>query len=351
MKVDQTCPKSVYRQLMKSSIFTPEELELIRVNYFNLGPTKLSCLMSGKTPQQIASRGAYEGLVFNPELIGKHAENKEDIRGLIDVQTPMVAYILGFLWADGTVSKRSSYVGMRIIRSDFEDIKTRWMETAKSWRYSYYHDGHPNHQPQVAVAINHKDYNAFLTENDYLVKSGASADKILSKIPDHLKHYWWRGYYDGDGGFTAHKSTRRISLTSTWDQDWGFFAALAEKIDISYRVSVRKTKPSRNSSIMIENEANLRRFMEYIYQGEMFGLQRKIKAYQQYLTYKANVRPNKTSQYRGVHFDKTRNKWAMSFHKGRTYRARFETEKEAALAYDALALKLCGNKAVLNFPP
>jgi hypothetical protein len=40
----------------------------------------------------------------------------------------------------------------------------------------------------------------------------------------------------------------------------------------------------------------------------------------------------------------------MSIYKGKIYRQYFKSELEAAKAYDFLAKKLFGNKAVLNFP-
>jgi hypothetical protein len=58
-----------------------------------------------------------------------------------------------------------------------------------------------------------------------------------------------------------------------------------------------------------------------------------------------------TSQYKGVHFDKSRNKWSMGICVDRKItRRRYDTEIEAALAYDALARKHFGEFANLNFP-
>lgn len=59
----------------------------------------------------------------------------------------------------------------------------------------------------------------------------------------------------------------------------------------------------------------------------------------------------KTSQYRGVSREKGKRKWrARIEHKGQVFElGRFESEEEAAQAYDRAALKLRGRSAKLNF--
>jgi hypothetical protein len=58
------------------------------------------------------------------------------------------------------------------------------------------------------------------------------------------------------------------------------------------------------------------------------------------------------SNYRGVSWDKSRNKWVaeMQYDGKRHYLGHFEDEKEAARAYDRAARAQHGEKAQLNFP-
>lgn len=69
----------------------------------------------------------------------------------------------------------------------------------------------------------------------------------------------------------------------------------------------------------------------------------------------ANAGPNrrargKTSQYKGVYYDRTRNLWAATIHHQNKTRAlgRYATEDEAADAYDKAALDIWGEFARLN---
>jgi hypothetical protein len=60
---------------------------------------------------------------------------------------------------------------------------------------------------------------------------------------------------------------------------------------------------------------------------------------------------NKTSRYKGVFFDKERNKFGISFRENGKSRhiTTFKSEIEAARTYDRIATDLYGEDAILNF--
>lgn len=63
-------------------------------------------------------------------------------------------------------------------------------------------------------------------------------------------------------------------------------------------------------------------------------------------------KPNKTSEYKGVSWDRVRNKWAVYIKYDNKVKnvGRFNNEVEAALTYDKWAREKFGKFALLNFP-
>jgi hypothetical protein len=162
--------------------------------YYNCGAIYCQDQLKIFTIKQVVSRANRLGLKISPSINKERNRNKENLAHIINIQTPFIAYFLGFLWADGTISKKTSNIKLKIVNKDFEDIQDKVFELAESWRFRIDRDGNPNHQDQAVLEINHWEFRDFLAKYDYLIKSGASAKKILSIIPEKFKHYWWRGF-------------------------------------------------------------------------------------------------------------------------------------------------------------
>jgi hypothetical protein len=321
--------------------WTQEEDNILIENYFELGPTKIRNLyFPNENVSRIKERGHILGLKAKKGLFWIRRQNVEDVSYFTEVKTGFAAYFLGFLWADGYVNKKSNNIVFKIVEDDFNEIKDKILKTLKSWRYYVYNYNYGDiiRQRQSSLEISHKGFHDFLVENDYLIKSGASANKILSKIPEKYKHYWWRGYFDGDGSFTFNKPPNvKINLASCYEQNWDFVEELKNDIDFEYKICKRVNQKSKNSIIIVEKEDSIKKFMNYILKGRKFGLIRKY---------------NKYYKYRGVS-KKSNGAWCTQIHKGKSFRFTFgKTKKDEILAakkYDEMAKQLFGDKAYLNF--
>lgn len=334
--------KSLGLTTVKNGPWTQEEKEIIEkyyIDYSAFGIQEKLGLLKNRSRGSIGQQANKMGIYW-----------EQDLSHFINIIDPFVAYILGFIYADGTVSKTNSHVEFKIVNEDFLEIKDRFLSTAR-WLYKLYDDGFENHKIQAVVAINNRPFRNFLVENDYLIKSGASADKILSKIPENLKHYWWRGYFDGDGCFMwGAKWDKNASIASCFKQDWTFAEKLAQKLDFTYRISRGiSADGNKRSNFHMDNYMAITKFCGYIYQGEMFGLSRKYNRYLEYLKLKENAWPDKTSKFKGVSYQDGVFILQIYLH-GKRYIEYFHNEIEAAQWYDRLAYARWGNKAQLNFP-
>lgn len=198
----------------------------------------------------------------------------------LNITTKEIAYLYGFIWADGHIvireNKYDYRVMIKIAKGDGKEIKDILLKTG-DWCISYPNNGGTI---QFQASKNDKEIVNFLKDNDYLIKSGASPDKILSKIPEHLKHYWWRGYFDGDG--YVCKSWWNIDIASAIEQNWLFAKKMCKELDITFRSKKNISKCGNSSHFYLVSRYDCIKFLTYIYKDfskDKMGLKRKYNTF------------------------------------------------------------------------
>lgn len=207
------------------------------------------------------------------QQLGLSRRNPINLSDFNKITKPEISYILGLLWADGYIYLNT--VNIECITDDmvfFEPIFNkigRWNKTERERGY----------KPQTKLNISDKDLVKFLLNNDYGDKSTKSPTKILSKIPNELKHYFFRGLIDGDGCFyyNPKQYSRELSISGSYEQDWSYIVNLCESLNINnYKMYHRKTEHGNQSSFRITNKDGVVKLGTYIYKGDFFGLSRKF---------------------------------------------------------------------------
>lgn len=238
---------------------------------------------------------------------------KVDTEQFIDVKTPEVAYLLGLIWADGCVvcvPETHRYV-IQITNTltdalIFNDIAQK---TGK-WNFNTYGQ-RGSRKPIGVLSTSNKELVEFLIDNDYKSKSWESADKILSHIPEDIKHYWFRGLLDGDGCLS-----NGVDIASSYKQDWGFMIKLCNKLQIEYQLHQRINNKNgyKFSSFNIQKIKFADRFCNYIYQNyekDKIGLERK---YNQYCNFhEHHINKQKRNVESGISKYKNGNKFYINF--------------------------------------
>lgn len=223
----------------------------------------------------------------------------------LNITTPEIAYMLGLLWADGHV-QYSSHLGCVELGTTYPDSDVFvpiFLDYGK-WSVTTYKPKNSKHKLRYRILTSNRPLATFLFENDYTSKN-KSPCKILSKIPENLRHYWFRGLIDGDGH--VNKDHRHITVTSAYDQDWTFLISLFNKLKIEYKIKLNKFKHgTRNSVFMTQKKDSAMKFGGYIYdqrKNDNIGLPRKYNAYLNFLKIEKN------SRFKGVGFDRSNRKW------------------------------------------
>ena len=244
-------------------------------------------------------------------------------------------YFLGFLWADGTISKKHNRISIEISKTDSADIDFIINPLLKFKQYYRQRNIHGLKFGSETCTFYKSDraLKEFLVDSNYHNKSIADQERILAQIPLNLRHYFWRGYFDGDGGLCI-KNRNEISFWSSIEQDWKSLKDLLESLEIkNYTISTytRKNGKHRSSCLSFRCATEIKKFISYIYFGELFGLSRKIRIKETFLEKFDTLKLQRSSKYKSVCFNKRNNKWKSSWYQNnREYHfGWFNTEEEA----------------------
>lgn len=133
------------------------------------------------------------------------------------------AYMLGYIWADGTVN-RNKYVVLEIVKDDADDIEHI---IKKIFSYKRSERKRNGRKPQSTFFINDKEFAEFLIENGKYPNTTETHGKILNWIGEDYRIYFLRGLIDGDGCFYSGPANKKwknntihFTICSSYNQDW-----------------------------------------------------------------------------------------------------------------------------------
>lgn len=194
-------------------------------------------------------------------------------KDFINIKTLSHAYILGLLWADGTIifannNAKTPQIKHSTKKEDNIDFKRIFKNTGNWGCFETKNVGsytQKNNLLEVNWTSNRK-LGEFLIKNDYRNKT-KSPDKILSKLNNIEKQLWFRGFFDGDGSVTIiPKGHHSIAFTGHKEQDWNFIINLFNEIGINrYKERIITSRGGFSSQIRITNKKDINIFQYYLY--------------------------------------------------------------------------------------
>ncbi len=206
--------------------------------------------------------------------------------GLARMKSPEIVYLLGYLWADGYLRKSRPYqVSLTINVDDANSIRDivqstgEWCETLNRANDC----GGRKNAALTKFYATSKELCVWFERMGFHGKSINGPVQLLASIPTDLHHYFWRGYFDGDGCICSTSSGRAmcISFTAAAQQDWGELAQQLTAIGVHFSVSVNRARRGSNSTLRIWRKADVFKTMAYLWNGHKFGLRRKLAVYQE----------------------------------------------------------------------
>ena len=267
-----------------------EEIEFIIKEYISgLSTIKIAKIL-GLNDCSVARALKRNGIIIRSAEDNKRAYNINQ-NYFANIDTEEKAYFLGFMYADGNISKRG-WCAKIVIHSKDQDI----LEKFSTAIYGFIHfqeDG-----------ISPKDGKPYIRTNVYskkfckdLLKLGCMPDKSFKitlpnkLLSDEMMRHFVRGYFDGDGGFDSSHPRAYFSSNK------GFCNELRDYL-ISKNIMCNKvyTNPKRNENyggFEITNKVNIDTLYSYLYDNSNIWMNRKYEYFQNYynrLQNKINVK-------------------------------------------------------------
>jgi hypothetical protein len=214
-----------------------------------------------------------------------------------NIDTPEKAYWLGFIFADGCITKnRGSYAFQLTLSSKDSSHLIRFLTEVES---------------------NHPIYNGVVKDNrgkcfpnskiqfyssshfcERLVELGAVERKSLvldfpneDEIPEQYLSHFIRGYFDGDGCLSStHRGKTNtpsdIIFILTFTGTYQFLSSLKKFLPLSRNIEVIQSSGNGKSfEIRIGGQQQIKRVLEYMYDGATVFLNRKKDKYDDFQKY------------------------------------------------------------------
>jgi len=260
---------------------------------------------------------------------------KKNSRFFEKIDTEEKAYWLGFICADGWMAKSEPSFGIGLGVRD----KNHLSKIADLFDVKISED-----EKRVQIQVyNPITYEHLLDKDVVPLKSYIDCFKVFDYIPEYLMNHFIRGWFDGDGSISLmKKNASEFSIVGTLGNIEKIQNLILENVEI-----LNKTKilPCKNIfALKWGGSSQLMDLREWLYKDATVFLERKKDKFD-----KVHIKNIKgTSKYRGVHKQKTDDKWVAQISvSGKIHRlGAFFEENEAALAYNKSLIKF--NKS-LNY--
>lgn len=265
--------------------WTAHEIEFLKKHYSTKGAAWCATKLNLE-PKLVRTKANKLGLTIESNYRATPQGDfvYRDFSNIFDLTNPKIIYLLGFIWADGHIGKS---VIISNISEDLDEIidKLNLENLLPGVSIKQRQPQRKEWKPQTTITFGNKEILAFLIKNNY-TKSRLNEPIILERIPKELRHYWFRGYLDGDGCVYVPKThkTACLSFTGHYDSTYKFLEKLGESFQVTPRVNYRVAKNgSKFSRVIFDTLKRVLPILDYIYQDWAIcnlGLNRKYEKYQ-----------------------------------------------------------------------
>lgn len=272
----------------KKYIFSEEQKDLVAKLYGELGSSVDVGKLFNVGHKVITKILAEKGIDRTAQ---KRRQYKINEHYFDKIDTPNKAYILGFLYADGSNCMSKGTITMSLEEKD-KNILEQIRNEIGSERPLEFLDYSNKHD----FGYTYKNQYRLLLFSSYMCKTleaiGMVPNKSLSvKFPmltDELNRHFIRGLFDGDGSICRAQYKNRqsyqhtLTITSTLMVCEKLVDIIETVLDINCHIYDASNHNGITKVFNISGKNQIKKFMDWIYDGADLKLQRKYDRYIQY---------------------------------------------------------------------
>lgn len=197
------------------------------------------------------------------------------------IDTPNKAYILGFLCADGNISKKGNEIKLFLQEKDIDILKNILKELKSNYPLHFYdYSNRPNHQNQYGFIITSKHMCKSLSELGVVPNKSLTLEYPNAILPDLQRHFL-RGYFDGDGTIHASKNGKNVNFIGTYNFCLNAKEVIESYIDVNCCI-YQYYDNGITSILQISGGKQIPKFLSWIYDDADLYLERKYLKYHEY---------------------------------------------------------------------
>lgn len=189
-----------------------------------------------------------------------------------NIDSEIKAYLLGFLYADGYISK-DGRIGILLNIKDEYIIKLIQKYIAPESKIQHLNYQNFKRDPQVKVRFKSKQLYKKLQDFGFTTDKTHTPCNILYKIPDIYKKDFIRGFTDGDGSIRCQKINSWYSVSISWSN--GTPEILKEIQDYFYPIKGHLKNYNTFYTLSYYKKEDVKTICEILYKDSTFYLSRK----------------------------------------------------------------------------
>lgn len=260
--------------------FSEKENKFMQEHYLDMGYKEIASIL-GYTERQIRGRINNMNLTKIRKINSKYF-NK--------INTPLKAYFLGFIFADGWVvyneKTRNYELGMELQSKDVY-ILEKLNEELGGLNIIYHSEPHIGYINEHESHSGHTDYLRVYSKQLVLdlinhgIETNKTKKEIYPIVSDDLFFDFLRGYIDGDGCYWNFKGNYYLHITCSFPNILNY---LKDKLDTyGIKTGVYKEKDGKYRLMCTSIESMKRLIPLLYYSPDVFCLERKYDRIKSYL--------------------------------------------------------------------